>query len=101
MTLEGTTKKVKELFEKAEGFSDTLTFDFGEDGKISVDGRKNPPEVSNENLHSDCTIKVSLSDFNKILTGDLNPQMTFMSGNLSVEGNMGIAMNLVSIIQSE
>jgi len=101
VNLEDTTKKVKELFEKAQGFTDTLTFDFGSDGKISVDGRKTPPEVSNAELDSECTVLVTLADFNEILAGNLNAQMAFMSGKLSVEGNMGIAMNLASVLQTD
>ena len=101
VSLEDTTKKIKDLFGNAQGFSDTLTFDFGADGKISVDGSKSPPEVSNAGLDSDCTILVSLADLNEILDGSLNAQMAFMSGKLSVEGNMGIAMNLTNILQNE
>lgn len=101
MSLEDTTKKIKDLFGKAQGFSDTLTFDFGTDGKISINGGKSPPEVSNAELDCDCTILVSLADLNDILDGSLNAQMAFMSGKLSVEGNMGIAMNLTSILQND
>lgn len=97
MNLEQTTKKVTELFSGA-AFSDTLTFDFGGDGKISIDGAKSPPAVSNDEIGAACTIKVSLDDFENILSGTLDPQMAFMTGKLSVEGNMGIAMNLASVL---
>ncbi len=100
MSLETTTKSVTELFAKAADFSDTLTFDFGDDGKISVDGTKSPPEVTNDDIGSDCTISVSLENFNEMLDGNLDPQMAFMSGKLSIDGNMGIAMNLTSVFRN-
>jgi len=100
MSLEKTTQQIKELFQKTNGFSDTLTFDFGAEGMVSVDGTKKPPEVSNSPINSDCTITIALEDFNSILDGALDPQMAFMSGKLSVEGNMGIAMNLASVLKS-
>lgn len=100
MSLETTTKRVRELFAKAADFSDTLTFDFGDDEKISVDGTKSPPEVTNGDIDSDCTISISLEDFNEMLDGNLDPQMAFMSGKLSIDGNMGIAMNLASVIRN-
>ncbi len=100
MSLETTTSKVRDLFQNAAGFSDTLIFDFGADGLISVDGGKKPPEVSNEKIESDCTISVALEDFNSILDGSLDPQMAFMSGKLSVEGNMGIALNLTTVLKA-
>lgn len=100
MTLEETTAQVQKLFAKAEGFVDTLAFDFGSDGLISVDGTKSPPEVSNQDIGPDCTISISMEDFFSILDGSLDPQMAFMSGKLSVDGNMGIAMNLASVLKS-
>lgn len=100
MSLETTTKRVKALFEKTAGFSDTLIFDFGKEGIISVDGTKQPPAVSNEAINADCTISVALEDFNTILDGALDPQMAFMSGKLSVDGNMGIAMNLAGVLKA-
>jgi len=99
MNLEQTTKRVQEMFAKTTDFSDTLTFDFGSVGKISVDGTKSPPEVTNNAIDSDCTISVSLEDFSEILEGNLDAQMAFMSGKLSVDGNMGVAMNLASYLR--
>lgn len=100
MSFEKTTERVRELFAKAEGFTDTLTFDFGDDEIISVDGNKSPPEVTNNDINSDCTISVSLENFNDMLEGNLDPQMAFMSGKLSIDGNMGIAMNLASVLRN-
>ncbi|MEE8295598.1 MAG: SCP2 sterol-binding domain-containing protein [Sphingomonadales bacterium] len=99
MSLDDTTKKITTLFAIASGFSDTLTFDFGADGIVSVNGKIQPPEVSNDTIDSDCTISIALEDFISILDGALDPQMAFMSGKLSVEGNMGIAMNLASVLK--
>jgi len=99
MNLEQTTKRVREMFANAVDFSDSLTFDFGSDGKISVDGSNSPPVVTNDPINSDCTISVSLEDFTEILEGNLDAQMAFMSGKLSVDGNMGVAMNLASYLR--
>lgn len=100
MSLEATTQKIRTLFANASGFSDTLIFDFGADGIVSVNGKTQPPEVSNEKIDSDCTISITLENFISILEGALDPQMAFMSGKLSVEGNMGIAMNLASVLKA-
>ena len=36
--------------------------------------------------------------FRAIFEGDMNPTSAFMSGKLSVDGNMGMAMQLASVL---
>jgi len=100
VSIEKTTERVRDLFARADGFTDTLTFDFGDEGIVSVDGNKSPPEVTNTDINSDCTISITLENFNDLLDGNLDPQMAFMSGKLSIDGNMGIAMNLANVLGS-
>ncbi|MFN3844761.1 MAG: SCP2 sterol-binding domain-containing protein [Paracoccaceae bacterium] len=47
---------------------------------------------------ADVTLTASADVFKSILDGDLNPTMAFMSGKLSVDGNMGLAMKLGSVL---
>ena len=54
--------------------------------------------VDNDTADADCTIKISLQDFQEIMDGSQNPQMAFMTGKLTVEGDMGIAMQLQSVL---
>lgn len=75
-----------------------VTFDFGDDGVICIDGTQTPATVSNENGEADCRVKVSMADFREIAAGKQNAQMAFMMGKLKVEGDMGIAMQLGKIL---
>lgn len=43
---------------------------------------------------ADVTLTAEAEVFQGILTGDMNATMAFMTGKLSVEGNMGLAMQL-------
>ena len=47
---------------------------------------------------ADVTLIASAEVFRAILEGDLNPTMAFMTGKLSVDGNMGLAMKLGSVL---
>lgn len=80
------------------GIAKVIKFDFGADGVVRIDGVSKPNVVDNANSDADCTIQVSLADFEDIRTGKQNPQMAFMMGKLKIQGDMGVAMQLGKIL---
>ena len=75
-----------------------VKFDFGEDGKIYMDGTAN--KVTSDDGPADTTIKVKLEDFVAMAQGALDPTAAFMQGRLKVQGNMGKLMSLMPLTQS-
>ncbi len=47
---------------------------------------------------TDVTLTANADTFQSILSGDLNPTAAFMSGKLSVDGDMGMAMQLGNVL---
>jgi len=45
-----------------------------------------------------CVISMTAPDFMSMIQGSLNPQMAFMTGKLSVTGEIGLALKLQSIL---
>lgn len=91
----------EEIFGRFSSASATVAgkkvkFDFGDAGKIFLDGIAN--SVSQEDAAADTTIKVKLEDFVAMAEGKLDPTAAFMQGKLKVEGDMGVAMQLQSVM---
>jgi acyl-CoA dehydrogenase len=97
MSFQSTLDAIKERAEKASTFGNTLKFDFG-DKQVFLDGTGDSNTVSTEDKDADCTIKIEQSDFESILRGDMDPMSAFMSGKIKVEGDMGVAMKLQSLL---
>ena len=99
MTLEEITNDMKSRVAEKGGIEGKIVkFDFGDDGVVRIDASGDEAVVDNEDGSADCTVGVSKEDFEEIAAGELNAQMAFMSGKLKVDGDMGIAMQLGSLL---
>ena len=80
------------------GLGAVIAFDLGADGTLYLDGRQAPPTVARDGGPADTTILISAADFADVLSGALNPMSAFGAGKLRVEGDMGPAMKLGSLL---
>ncbi|MFN3721781.1 MAG: SCP2 sterol-binding domain-containing protein [Paracoccaceae bacterium] len=78
----------------ADGFDGIAKFVIEGEGAIMLD----PNGVRAGDEPADVTMTASAEVFKRILDGDLNPTMAFMQGKLAVDGSMGMAMKLGSVL---
>ena len=76
------------------GFDGTAKFDISGEGCIMVDG--SGARAGDE--AADVTLTADADTFQQILQGDLDPTAAFMQGKLAVDGDMGAAMRLASVL---
>ncbi len=79
---------------KGASLSRRVKFDLGGSDILIIDGAT----ISQEDGPADVTLTLSQADLSSILSGDLNPQMAFMTGRLKVAGDMSLAMQLASVL---
>ena len=78
----------------ANGFDGVAKFVIPGEGAIMAD----TSGVRAADEPADVTLTAEAEVFRAILEGEMNPTMAFMTGKLSVDGNMGLAMKLGSVL---
>lgn len=94
--LEKIFKGIQSKAEQAKPLGKSLKFDFG-DEQLHIDGTGEKNVATTENHDADCTVEISLDDFNALIRGKLNPMTAMMSGKLQIKGDMSVAMKLQSL----
>ena len=75
-------------------FLGTAKFDVAGEGAIIIDA--DGARIADDD--ADVTLSADADTFRSILEGDTNPTSAFMTGKLSVDGDMGKAMQLASVL---
>ena len=74
----------------------SVRFDVGDEGHVRLD----ETGVSESNADADLVMSGDPEVFAGILNGSVNPATALMSGQLSIDGDMSLAMKLGSVLTS-
>jgi putative sterol carrier protein len=90
------TEAVNQLNAKMDGagFDGTAKFVIEDEGSIIIDA--NGAREGDDD--ADVTLTATADVFRAILEGEQNPTTAFMTGKLAVDGDMGMAMKLSSVL---
>ncbi|RJP24550.1 MAG: sterol carrier protein [Deltaproteobacteria bacterium] len=95
---DGLAAKLAARPEKLAGMDCVYQFRIG-DAAYGVSLKGGKAEVSaGEAASANCTVTMSEADFLDLVAGRLNGQMAFLTGKLTVAGDMGLALKLGSFI---
>ena len=94
--MDGLVSIIQDQASKASALGNTLKFDFGREC-LFIDGTGDSNQVSATNGDADCTVQLTMDDFQALVNGELNPMSAFMSGKLKIDGDMGVAMKLQNL----
>ena len=97
MTLQELTAQIRNKVTHADNINATVKITTDQ-GVVYIDGKQSPMVVSNEDKPADCDLQISVDNLVKMGNGDLNPMMAVMTKKLKINGDMGIAMKMGSIM---
>jgi putative sterol carrier protein len=88
---------------KAEGLNASIQFDLSGDNGGSywlriADGKMESGEGKADDAKM--TLKASADDFINMMAGKLNPMQAFMTGKIKIQGDTGLAMKLMPLMNS-
>jgi putative sterol carrier protein len=99
MSLDSATVAIRAKAALAPKLGYRVAFDLGSDGIIYWDGTQTPATISNEAGEADTTLTLSLDDLQKLIEGNLNPTLAYMTGKLKVAGSMGVALKISQLLE--
>jgi putative sterol carrier protein len=99
MSLESATAALKAKAVGASPLGHTVKIDLGADGIIFWDGTGATPTITNQSAEAETTLGISLENLDKLIAGDLDPTMAYMTGKLKISGSMGVALKMSQILQ--
>ena len=96
-----TTELIDTLTKRAAGYPKLgykVKVLLDEGGIIFWDGTSDQPAISEADGEADTTLRLSEDNFRKLLAGNLDPTLAYMTGKLKVEGKLGVAMKINSML---
>ena len=100
MSIETFADEIRGHLMQFAGLGYKVKFAFDEGGVLLLDGTVTPPTLSEEDGEADCTISASLDNAMKLINGQLNPMMAYTLGKLRIDGSVGVALKMASMLES-
>ena len=99
MSIDTVENKIRLRLSDIAGMRCKVKFDLGEEGVLHVDATQSPPVLTRHNEEADVTIGMTPENMLALLEGALNPTIAYTMGKLKVQGSMGLALKLSSILE--
>lgn len=98
MSVESVTDDLRQRASRAPSLGYKVKFAVGDGEFVHWDGTVTPPAIGNDDADADTTIAISLDNLEKLLAGDLDPTFAYATGKIKVEGSVGVALKMASLL---
>ena len=98
MSIETATEDLRQRAGRAPSLGYKVKFAVGDGEVVHWDGTAMPAVISNDDVDADTTITIALDDMGKLLSGDMDPTFAYATGKIKVEGSVGVALKMASLL---
>ena len=98
MSLESLTEDLRKRAAQNPKLGYKVKLVIEDQGVIFWDGTGAQTIFSNQDGEADTTMRISAENLEKLIAGTLDPTMAYMTGKLKVEGKMGVALKINSML---
>ena len=99
MSLQTATEQIRAQLPQLAALGYRVKFAINDTGVVFVDATASPPVLSNHDAEADCTIRLSEDRLVQLIDGRLSPTLAYTLGQIKVEGSLGVAMKLASLLE--
>ena|SRR5918996_5665495 len=100
MSLEQTTAQIRSQLPQLAALGYKVKFVIDGAGVVLIDATRPPATLSHEDGEADCTIRLSEDRLLQLIDGRMSPTLAYTLGQIKVEGSLGVAMKLASLLES-
>ncbi len=100
MSLESVTAQIEAQLPQLAALGYKVKFAIAEVGVILIDAARTPATISHDDGEADCTIRLTEDRLSQLIDGRLSPTLAYTLGQIKVEGSLGVAMKLASLLES-
>jgi putative sterol carrier protein len=100
MSLEQITDRMRAQLPQLASLGYRVKFAIDGEGVVLIDATQTPPTLSNEDGEADCTIRLSQDRLQQLIDGRMSPTLAYTLGQIKVDGSLGVAMKLASLLES-
>jgi putative sterol carrier protein len=99
MSLDSATAQLERHLQQFATLGYKVKFAIEDEGVILVDATQSPATLCHEDAEADCTIRLTEARLAQLIEGRLSPTLAYTLGQIKVEGSLGVAMKLASLLE--
>lgn len=100
MSLEEITEQIGPHLPQLAGLGYKVRFALDDGTAVLIDATKTPVVMSEGDEEADCTIRMSKDRMHQLIDGRLSPTLAYTLGQIKIDGSLGVAMKLASMLES-